>query len=256
MSVLILYPNQLYRATLSLPKQNVQVLLVEDEFHFGPTMSPDELLQFRASMRAFRERLLVKGFAVEYVETAEIATLPEILKKLAGATKQVASYALGVHPLAAKHKELLRTSALKCTELPTPGIFFSKEYAALQMPALRRSLVTLPEFGEPDRYIDEAIEYVGGLRDTKTTPIQRLPIAYSDAGELVEHAVVTTDEAARKLIQRAVAWSLYQGLLTPAAIAETVAEHGAFHKVPTKAQERLLRFLLGDTEYRWLKRGR
>ncbi len=256
MSALLVYANQLYRATLSLPKQNMQVVLVEDSFHFSSAALTDELLQYRASMQAFRERLLVKGYKVSYVEIGEIDTLPQILQDAAGQSRHVAGYSLATHPLAKARQSLIRHTSLKFTELPTPGIYFTKEYMALQFPVLKRSLPELPEFGDSDRYVQAAAEYIQEVRPHTPVPVQRLPIAYSDASELVEHAVVSTAEATRKLIQSAVAWCLYQGLLTPAAIAEIVAEYGAFHRVQQAAQERLLRFLMGDTEYRWLRRGR
>lgn len=79
----IVFPHQLFRVLLIKPKDTIFVM-VEDESIFR--QDPPNLHQIfleRAAMQAFRERLLVKGYKVEYFDTVHYQRLEQVFTALA-----------------------------------------------------------------------------------------------------------------------------------------------------------------------------
>lgn len=85
----LIFPDQLFKDAFKLPRQTPFYIVESAHFFTNVPFHKQKLVLHRASMQAFRERLLVKGFQAEYIEAGQNLRIDDVvvmIKKI-GATK-------------------------------------------------------------------------------------------------------------------------------------------------------------------------
>jgi len=228
-TVFLVFPDQLFKALFTLPK-TLRRCFVEDERYFRELkFHKHKLIFHRASMQAARERLLVKGFNVEYYDTIQMPHLTDVFEDLQkkGITT-IHYYEITNKQVAAEVKELAKKYHFTCTVLSTPAFFLgvdTLQKAKLSFSAFyekqRKHLNLLIEKGKPvggkweleapiaktlpkgealpivhipehNRYVEEAIEYVDKYFSKNIGSVDNFvfPVTYADAEDWLEDFIL------------------------------------------------------------------
>jgi deoxyribodipyrimidine photolyase-related protein len=199
-TVFLVFPHQLFKTLFTVPK-TIPFCFIEDSRYFREVpYHAHNLVLKRASMQATRERLLVKGFQVQYFDTVQYPTLSEVFAELAKqGVREFQYYETVDHVLEAEVTSLAQKHGIHATCLQSPGFLteiswvtsyyakhkkkgFSDFYKALRLklnllikdskPISGAWIVPIPEthelpatvphvhIPEHNRYVDEAILYV------------------------------------------------------------------------------------------------
>jgi deoxyribodipyrimidine photolyase-related protein len=121
MRALLLYPNQLFEAAVKLPKDTVFFLIEDERFFRRFRFHKHKLVLHRASMQAFRERLLIKGYQVHYIESERATSVAAALDfVVAAGLSDLATYELNDRPLEEALRAFAAEAELDLTILPSP----------------------------------------------------------------------------------------------------------------------------------------
>lgn len=179
MQAFLLFSHQLYADAARQPRTQVMVL-IEDAKLFRPGENPARAIFHRAALQAVRERLLVKGFAVEYLGADEYPTLEAAFAWLASQHPEVVRcYELNDATLEKQLGALLKNQHIPFLTLPSP-------VPRVKVKS-RRSFVpqVLPPV-EPNRYVEEAALYYGKLVPVTQEIEFAYPVTRGDAEEWLD----------------------------------------------------------------------
>lgn len=280
--IFLLFPHQLFKASLKLGKERV-ISMVEEEsfFHKGET-SRQKLIVQRASMQALRERLLVKGYEVHYFDSASFSNLEKVIKVLKKeGFSQVVHYNL-YGTLAEKLTTFLKQAGLGEESVESPGNIVSETWLRKYLtkesrPSVRtfsealvnhlgftssgtvttlaKQSAKLPLYLEPDRYIDEAIEYVrtNFSNNPGTLANPGLPITYADAEDWLEAFVSSRLQGGSKRQDEVLEDILNLGLLTSEQVVSAVRSYIENNKKAAPAAAGFIQEMIGQREFERLK---
>ncbi len=79
---LLIFPNHLFSTLSRLPADTVFHIIESEEYFTRFTFHKQKLILHRASMQAMRERLLTKGFEVEYLDIQQYPNLESVVTHL------------------------------------------------------------------------------------------------------------------------------------------------------------------------------
>lgn len=286
----LIFPNQLTKASLSLPKDE-KVVLVEAPWYFrSPTATKAQLVTYRAALQALRERFLVKGYEVEYLDAASFPTFAAMVDHLASAgLTSVATY-----PFTGKREEAevlkhLAVHAITLTVQPCTTYLVQDDWLtemgddvrteARFTSWLRRKLGILvdasgnPEGGswklpqapkrkyelqipqpERNRYVEEAATYVAAHFPRVRGGVAGVPspITFADAEDQLEYVFEGDWLAAPEPIaEKYVMPSVELGLIPPSHVVKRLMQK----HVQVAAKEAFLRPLLKREWQRLKNRG-
>jgi deoxyribodipyrimidine photolyase-related protein len=275
---LLIFPNQLYRTALSVPKDTKVVLVEAPAFFFAPNVTKAELVTYRAALQALRERFLVKGYEVTYLEARQIRTSAALVSELASlGLKKLSTYSMDAKEEEIKLQRLMLSQKVSLTVLAGQAYLVTEDVQAGELPPqsyskfaawLRQKLqilvdptgsplggswqlpqapkrkykleITLPE---RNRYVVEAAKYVA-----KTFPRVRggvagvsSPVTFADAEDQLEYVLEGDWQASPEHIcERYIMPSVALGLLPPSSVVTRIMQQN----VPVATQEAFLRPLL------------
>ena len=222
----LVFPHQLFKDLFSYPK-STRFCFVEDEYSFRafPFHSHTLVLR-RASMQATRERLLVKGYQVQYFDCILQSNLESILTELhEQGIQTIQCYELIHHQLAHELALVATTLDMTVEFIPTPGFLLQEKWVkkycdgspftfdqfyiqarkklqilvengkpvggVWQLPIVQAvKIPKIPEIHIPEhtRYSDEAIEYVKKYfpKNPGNPENAVFPVTYADSEDWLE----------------------------------------------------------------------
>jgi hypothetical protein len=227
-TLLILTPNMLYWAVNALPK-TARIILYEDRHHVLHQSAQLRVL-VRTALLAYRDRLLVKGRAVELIHDGDYKALLASVASLTPITFDIGLRNPGL-------TELKDIFGQRLGLRVAPGITHDVPYTSLVLPTLDWEAAHVPVFEHNDRYEQQANQELG------LQQALRFPVSHTD---ILDEAQTVPDQAAINRIKA----GLYLGLVTPLELlAELAMAQAALHHKPAWITVQAKR-ILGVHEYR------
>lgn len=276
----LVLPTQLHRSILTLPREQKVVLVELPKYFRSQRATKAELVTYRASLQALRERLLVKGYEVEYLEAPAFSSLQSVLKHLAAA----GATSLQTYPLPSfkEEHELVKACKLLGISLKvvaSQGFLFQSEWLPElrgeervasrftsflrqklkllvdgngnpvggswklpQVPKRKYTLeVTLPE---RNRYVEEAAAYVAKHFPRVKGGVAGVPspVTFADAEDQLEYVLEGDWQASpEQICERYIMPSVVLGLLLPGTVVQRLCQQ---KNTPPAAVEAFLRPVL------------
>lgn len=245
----LVFPHQLFKSALSTPKDAVFYLIEDERFFRNRSVPKDRLLYYRASMQAFRERLLIRGNTVHYLDSLEYPSLKQVVAQLQkDGVETVRWHALGYPELEDQLLTTCEQIGIDWHVLPSPTV--SVFLPDMQAKRLKLSLLPTSWLPEPNRYIDEATEYVEKNFSSFKGSISDFayPVTYDDAQDWLEdfllHRLSFFSQYGGTIFREsALPLLLGSGLLLPHQVEKTARELADEHRISTQALKALLRLI-------------
>lgn len=176
MQAFLLFSHQLFPEVAQQPRHTV-IYLIEDARLFRAGANPALAVFHRAALQAIRERLLVKGFVVQYMGADEYPKLDMALETLANQHPEVVRfYELGDANLKKQLESLLKAAEIPFLVLPS-------SVPTLKLPQRGSFVPTILPPIEPNRYVEEAAQYFLDLVPTDTEIVFAYPVTRGDTEE-------------------------------------------------------------------------
>ena len=220
MQAFFLFSHQLFADVVRQPRHTV-IFLMEDARLFRPRANPATAVFHRAALQAIRERLLVKGFPVEYMGIDEYPRLEDALTHVAKQHPEVARFfALGDTQLARQLHSLLKKYEIQFQELPSPALRVHQAANTTLVP------IIFPPV-EPNRYVLDAVTYVSNRLAVQGEFEFAYPVTAGDAEEWIEALPGLLDAGHRPLdLLRDLAPLLNTGLINSTLLQNVLTEAG------------------------------
>lgn len=231
MAVFLTFSHQLFNEASRLPV-GTELFLIEDARCFRPQADAATAVFQRAAFQAFREKLLVKGYTVHYLDAETYPSLSDALEAVfARNPKTVSLYATG-------DTHLDRQVQSACTKHDTEVTFLESPAPHVKVRTSRAYVPQVLPPVEPDRYVQEAFGYYSRLVPT-AQPIEfAVPVTPGDARDWLEtvpellYAGASAQDIASDLMPLIAA-----GLIDQASLERTLDEAiDAGRLSPTTAQ--------------------
>lgn len=179
MQALLLFSHQPYPQVVRQPRTTV-MYMVEDIRLFQPSKNPAEAVFHRAAFQALRERLLVKGFAVEYLGADEVSSFDHAFRRLAKAKPEVVrTYDTSDPELSLRTEQFTREERFPLQMLPSPVLVPTTHPRGTYVPE-----VLPPVY--PNRYVEEAATYFATVLRTPAEIEFAYPVTPGDTEEWLD----------------------------------------------------------------------
>ncbi len=253
----LVLPTQLHRSILNLPREQKVVVVELPKYFRNQKATKAELVTYRASLQALRERLLVKGYQVDYLEASVHPSLQSVVKHLAASgVTALQTYPL---PTMKEERELVKVCKLNRISLEVVAsqgfllteslrnelkgeekvgsrftAFLRQKLSILvdgkgdpvggswklpQVPKRKYTLaITLPE---RNRYVEEAATYVAEHFPRVKGGVAGVPspVTFADAEDQLEYVLEGDWQAAPESVcEKYVLPSVMLGLLLPSTV--------------------------------------
>jgi deoxyribodipyrimidine photolyase-related protein len=246
----LVFPHQLFKSALSASKNTVFYLIEDEHFFRSRNVLKERLLFHRASMQAFRERLLIRGNTVNYCDTIGFPNLKSVINLLqANGVTEVRWHALRFPELEGQLLTLCEQAGIDWHVLPSP---IQQHFLLPDVQAKRLKLLSLPVtwHPEPNRYVEDAAEFVEKYFTKQSGSTQNFvfPVTYDDAQDWLEdflthHLALFAQFGGTLFRQSPLPLLLGIGLLTSDQVEKTAREFGKQHKFSAQALHALLRLI-------------
>jgi len=285
-SVFLIFPHQLFRQMFGQTKDTVFCLIEDESFFQDYTRPKGSIVSYRAAMQSVRERLLVKGFRVEYFDTVHFPTFQSVANKLKKlGVKKAICYEPALAGMQTRVNSSLLEKGIQLEIEPTPAYLIDQDwihthfagkglpFAAFYRIQRRRLGILLDSMGRPQGgswvlpWSQSANSQMGDLSD-EDSELNRYvedAIIYVDSccqdrdGSLVPTICAVTyadaeDNLEDLLIRhlkspQCVLDLLETGLLTPSQVLSRTLEYAERHDLPLTALEKFMRLIIGVREY-------
>lgn len=243
-----IFPHQLFKEALSLPKDTPFYLIEDERFFHRATATKERIAFHRATMQAFRERFLIKGYQVHYLDAVEFPTLKSVVSCLQKeGIGEVRWYALGYPELEDQFLGLLERATIGWEVLRSPVLS--------EMSEVRAKRINLPKLPaswhpEPNRYVEEAVEYtqVHFARHAGSLEQFTYPVTYDDALDWLEDFLLHrlpffAKNGGTVFRQSPLPLLMGIGLLVPHQVRELAKKLAAEHRISQESLHALLKLV-------------
>jgi deoxyribodipyrimidine photolyase-like uncharacterized protein len=223
MQAFFLLSHQLFLDVVKQPRYTV-IFLVEDARLFKHKANPSFAIFHRAALQAVREKLLVKGFPVEYLGADEYPQLDDAIAHVATQHPEVARFfTLGDSHLERHLRTLLKKHNIPFKELASPTQHVQYKMRPTLFPEIFNPI-------EPNRYVHDAAAYVSDIMPDGYELDFAYPVTPGDAEEWLDDLPALLHAGhAPEAIMRDLAPLLNTGLISMDDLRGLLSESGAIN---------------------------